>query len=1176
MDKAQLRHIFESSYNPDNWKWVMKDVFKAKVIHQQPVQLFLPSNDLALNAFELGNSTTTDDRLIGFYLVNLSPKPWIEINRVGLRTLLRNVYKNDVDGALIVFVQNDKWRFSFVSEIRERNEEGDIIKTETEPKRYTYLLGLGEICRTAADRFDLLQQNPISLVDIKDAFSVEKLNKEFFKKYKEYYELFYKYLAKPENGYRQLFLDENESDTIKQEKPVRDFVKILLGRIVFLHFLQKKGWMGVPADSKKWIGGDKHFIQNLFRTYTEKDKFHSKALCSLFFETLNTKRENDLVPETLNPHSSIRIPQSENPQSTIRNPQLKIPYLNGGLFDRDISYHEPIDFPKDYFSQLFDFFEQYNFTIDENSPDEQEVGIDPEMLGHIFENLLEENREKGAFYTPKEIVKYMCQESLIEYLCTHLCQSDDETLKSKLRKNVELLIRNNEVSEEFSGLQIAKDINKLLKEVKICDPAIGSGAFPMGLLKEIFETRRLLSHIVQPGKEFNASTIKKEIIQNSIYGVDLDIGAVEIARLRFWLSLVVDETEPHPLPNLDFKIMQGNSLLESFEGINLEKIAAVDSEDDNIIVSETGQLQLGGEFDKKVRQLTLFDKVSKENLNTLLTKYFDPDEWEKEHREKVNKTAVKKEINELVEGKIHFLIKMIKTDLEKKIKAKEEVWKQAGITDFNSLNPRSSDYKQYASLKARYEQIDNSENKLIDLQHTEVKPYFLWHLWFKDIFDKGGFDIVIGNPPYIQLQKNGGELAKLYEDQDFKTFDRNGDIYCLFYEKGYQILKQNGIHTFITSSQWKRAAYGKSLKEYFLTKNLLKLIDLGPGVFNNAIVDTNILIARNFTNSTALVGITINNIGEILTNESFISITTEIDQVWSVKNYEVVNLLTKIKNKSKPLMKWEIKINRGILTGLNEAFIINQEKKQELVNLDVNNEKIIKPLLRGRHIASFYTNWGGDYIIGTFPALKIDIENYPAIENYLTGFLPKLNQTGECFFNEEGIKVKTRKKTFNKWFETQDQIGFYKEFQKAKIIWKRIGSDLRFSYSEEEIYCLDSTCIATGEKIKFLTAFLNSKLSKFQLKETAPRTGMGDLLISVQALEPLPVYYPTENEQEKFEKLVDEIISIKKQNSSADTSSLEHQIDIMVYHLYELTYEEAKIIDPELREEDFEKYKIEK
>lgn len=422
MDKKHLQHnILEAPYNPVVWKDVMRQVFGAKRLLQIPDPIYISNRDIAEKAFELGNFDTADDRVIGIYEVHVQPGVRLGENRVGLRSLLKQVYK-DVDGALIVFVQGSKWRFSYVSEIKVLNEATKTIEDKkTEPKRYTYLFGEGEVCRTAADRFHGLIGKPIKLNDLYDAFSVDKLTKDFFKAYKEFYYRGVKHLS-DDNRYYNILIDKREQDKEKKEKPIRDFVKKLMGRIVFLHFLQKKGWMGCSVldtrekNEKIWKDGRKRFMQLLYKSFSDKEHFHSRCLRTLFFETLNTKR----------PDNIFSIPIYFDDEQT-EKVTTRVPYLNGGLFDKDVSVQHDFDFPSDYFKNLLDFFEQYNFTIDENDPYDSEVGIDPEMLGHIFENLLEENREKGAFYTPKEVVHYMCQESLLQYLRTHLpeCKEED-------------------------------------------------------------------------------------------------------------------------------------------------------------------------------------------------------------------------------------------------------------------------------------------------------------------------------------------------------------------------------------------------------------------------------------------------------------------------------------------------------------------------------------------------------------------------------------------------------------------------------------------------------------------------------------------------------------------------------------------------------------------------------
>jgi len=1132
MDKKNLQtEILEAAYQPEKWLEVLKLYFGAKKFHQTPKQILLPGNNLAEKAVEIGSFYTADERLIGIYEIQLTAKAWVERNRVGLRSLLRQVYKYDVDAALIVFVQADKWRFSYVSEIR--TEEG---KKETEPKRYTYLFGKGETSRTAADRFEKLKGKPIYLADLFEAFNVEKLNKEFFKTYKEFYQKGVAEIIERKTYYK-LLIDKKQEDEEKKEKPIRDFVKKMLGRIVFLHFLQKKGWMGVDVNNKAWDGGDIKFLQTLFANQKQKDKFLTTALRTLFFETLNTKRKNDLAPASL-------------------GAGIKLPYLNGGLFDKDNSFYNDIDFTADYFKNLLEFFEQYNFTIDENDPYDNEVGIDPEMLGHIFENLLEENKDKGAFYTPKEVVHYMCQESLIQYLRTHLpeCTEDESPATIALQNFIRNGIIGERTDKKNFVVQQAKRIEKLLDRVKVCDPAIGSGAFPMGMLQEIYKAKTNLDLTL------DHTEVKKQIIQNCIYGVDIENGAVEIARLRFWLALVVDETIPNPLPNLDYKIMQGNSLLESFEGVDLSNLADMEKEETFLSASKQ-QLELGADFSLKKQSMLVFDQKSKTQLYELISDYYNYDETT--NTKYKSKQFIKDEINGIVEGKLIAKFYLQKPKQEQKIKDIQNAIKANRIMAADAPGIRLRKEKNLEKLNKELSDKDNELEKLNsiieqlhELQSRTDKPYFLWHLWFKDVFDKGGFDIVIGNPPFIQMQKDGGELSKILQNEGYETYEKMGDVYAIFYELGFRLLSKKGIHTFITSSQWMRANYGKSLRKYFLKKNPLTLLELGPGIFESAVVDTNILVTKNEENKKQLCGIAIKEIKQInvFTTQAMQDMPYVSEEAWTILNPVKQRIKNKISLKGKALRDWNIKINFGIKTGLNEAFIIDADKKINLIKQDPKSAEIIKPILRGREIEKYFTEWDGGYLISTFPALNIDILKYKAVKKYLEGFLPKINQTGETFKNENGELEKTRKKTTHKWFETQDPITFYKELSKEKIIWKRIGSLLRFSYSDKEIYCLDSTCIATGEKIKYLTAMLNSKLCQYQLFETSPKTGMGDLIISVQALEPLLVYYPSEKEEKQIEKLVNKILELKKEK--LPTSNYENKIDALVFRLYKLTESE--------------------
>ena len=439
---------------------------------------------------------------------------------------------------MVVFDSGDHWRLSFIC---------DIKGEATSPKRYTYVFGSDDLLyRTPIERFNFLKKKGISFENLRTAFSVEALSDEFFDKYREQYADFIQYatgkrFVKVGSKWEEKVLGEPNTALMQafnhNEKKIRDYVKKMMGRITFLHFLQRKGWMCE----------DLNYMQNMFENSPYKNDYLDSVLEPLFFGILNTK-----------PAEREALFADYDWDKSLLNEWKDIPYLNGGLFERDEEDEPESRFPADYFKRLFQFFSEYNFTIDENDPNDAEVGVDPEMLGKIFENLLEDNKDKGAFYTPKEIVRYMCQESLIAYL-----ETNTSVAKDKIRKFV--------LSPE-DGVADIPDNKKpklltTLEEVKICDPAIGSGAFPMGLLNELLHCREVLS-----GERYDRAEIKKSIIQNNIYGVDIEKGAVDIARLRFWLSIVVDEETPSPLPNLDYKIMQGNSLIESFMGVDLSKL----------------------------------------------------------------------------------------------------------------------------------------------------------------------------------------------------------------------------------------------------------------------------------------------------------------------------------------------------------------------------------------------------------------------------------------------------------------------------------------------------------------------------------------------------------------------------------------------------------------------------
>ena len=1023
MEKEDYRKVIESGYNRESWQKLLYDIFHSKInFRANPIKED-SSSDIVKDAFFLGKINLSDNRSLGIYEVELGTYVDIERSRVQIRNLLINNWHNQgFDGAFIFcFKKNQSvLRFSYVSEFGEITENGDWVEHKTDTKRYTYYLGEGHRCRTAIDEFIKLKNSGLTLNDVTRAFSIEALSDRFFNGYRELYSDIITYITgkkmeKISGKWTEKIVGRPNSEIIKEfrefedpEKSIRDYVKKLLGRLVFLQFLQKKGWLGVPKNHP-WGDGDKEYTQTLWRQSHNQDDFVDSVL-EVLFNDLNEERGKDALAS-----------------SALLGNNVRIPYLNGGLFERDKQDETNFSLPKKFFDKIFDFFSEYNFTIDENDPDDAEIGIDPEMLGKIFENLLEDNKDKGAFYTPKGIVKYMCQESLISYLKTNT-----EIEEEKLRLFVQSPYENNNFSQHDKNLLI-----RYLKRVKICDPAIGSGAFPMGLLNILYSCRIALD------SDDSGANIKEQIIQNSIYGVDIDKGAVDIARLRFWLALMVDETQPRPLPNLDYKIMQGDSLLESYEGFDMSNIL---NSDDMFV-----QHAADGLKEKEEEFFSTHDINEKQNL--------------------------RHQINEIIKRCIS---------------------------------------------------ASNQNAASIDIPNSK---FFLWHTWFAKVFEEGGFDILIGNPPYIQLQNNGGRLANLYKGANYKTFARTGDIYCLFFERGWNLLKQGAHLCFITSNKWMRAGYGEETRNFLAQEsNPLQLIDFGGvKIFDTATVDTDIILLQKSSNkgktkacSVRDVGC-VNNVSEYLTRDRAFHQYTSKDS-WTILSPIELAIKKKIESAGTPLKDWNIKIYRGILTGYNDAFIITSEQRAEIIqNCKSTAERdatelVIRPILRGRDIKRYSYNYSDLYLIATFPSMHYDIENYPAIKQHLLKFdKRRLEQTGNRYA-ENGEIIIARKKTNNKWFETQDSISYWEEFSKQKIMYSEIVSGPQF-YLDSTGYFLPeaTTFIITGDHLDYLYKILNSQIitNIFKRYYAGGGLGLNGYRYKKAFLERLPIVKYTDSQLQK-------------------------------------------------------------
>ncbi|MBK9798528.1 MAG: Eco57I restriction-modification methylase domain-containing protein [Bacteroidetes bacterium] len=1161
MDFNSLRYNLQLPYQQKNWKEWLLQLFGQQISIETQAEKIVVQKGNAKSIERFASIALGDDKNIAVLDIKTTADIQIARNRVALRDIAFKLIDQDKYHGLLVFYHSDDdtqldYRLSFISSQTTIDEDGNFIQQSTNAKRYSFILGANESCTTATLRLLELKskvpsfrafeaQKGISLKDLTDTFSVEALNNEFFKKYKDiHYKRFWEYIAnKPE--YAALLLNTEETELTKQQKPIRDFVKKMLGRIVFLHFLQKKGWMGCPADNEVWKGGDKNFMLNLFSHFPTQQTFYSKGLTILFFKILNTDRrkKNDVMPKELhytNPNTKANA--------------YRAPFLNGGLFDDELPQTNAFDFPVDYFKDLFDFFSQYNFTIDENSPEEQEVGIDPEMLGHIFENLLEENKDKGAFYTPKEIVHYMCQESLIQYLRTHLpeCAEDE----SQATKAIETFIRKDDIGNRTDKKNFivtnAKRIEAILDKVKICDPAIGSGAFPMGMLQEIFKAKTTLDLTLDKAQ------VKKDIIRNNIYGVDLENGAVDIARLRFWLSLVVDEEVPQPLPNLDYKIMQGNSLLERFEEIDLSKVHTITR---TTTIYEP-QKDIFGNITNPQLKLTDNTVLRNNDLQKLMNDFFietDP----------VKKAEKKEKVNQTIHNHIDYNLELWQNALTIQI---------ANAPKLTDPSIKLATKRKIEKLHSDLEALNNTRKALHELENKTAKPYFLWHLLFADVFADGGFDIVIGNPPYIQLQKMGEDANRL-ERANYKTFTRTGDIYCLFYEQGFNLLKPNGVLTYITSNTWMRTKFGELMRNYFReqtqTISLLNFED--TKIFQTATVETNIILSKNNQQSTPFKAVAVKadyslgtNIYEYFQNNA-IEIKEPSDDGWIILSKDDFIIKTEIEKNGVQLKNWAVEILFGLKTGFNEPFFIDEETKQKLINEDKSSADLIKPLLRGRDIRKYAFSFDNEYIIFTHNGVKenekkgrIEIEridaekDYPAIYKHLLQY--KDESSPLAVKNNDG-SIKTlmnRADQGTYWYNLRD-CAFIDLFEKPKLVWLGISDKPAFAYDIEHYITAPANFLA-GERLKFLLVFLNSKLMEWYLDKITSSTGQGTNQWKKIYVEQLPIpKISDENINEKIETVSNYLIFLNDTtqppaNSFTDNTSIapvfEDVANMMVYELY--------------------------
>ena len=1076
----------------------------------------------------LGTFTSPESELADVLMVQLTETFKLERTRTALRDFVAHKLKRGdgednsyKEASLVAFVAPDSqsWRFSYVRmeyETKRDPRTGKIKPEErlTPARRYSYLVGEDEECHTAQTRFLSLLQNTTdrpTLAHIEEAFSVESVTKEFFREY------------------ARLFEDTEAAlaAVVKRDKTIRDdfkakgvssvdFAKKLLGQIVFLYFIQKKGWLGV-AKGGEWGDGPRNFLRQLAdRAVRETECLFNDVLEPLFYDTLATDRGHEAWCKTF---------------------ACRIPFLNGGLFEPLAGYDwetTEITLPNALFTNhtrteagdvgtgIFDVFDRYNFTVNEAEPLEKEVAIDPEMLGKVFENLIEENRRKGlgAYYTPREIVHFMCQESLINYLDITLnypttpigaatpqpekqlplfvdssekpkaraAQQEFTEVKQRAlvaRKDLEEWIRQSDQFAHYAAAiaagtkgdhypkppdsirKLSHEIDVLLRDITVCDPAIGSGAFPVGMMTEIVRARTALTPYFTDVAERTAYHFKRHAIQNSIYGVDIDAGAVEIAKLRLWLSLVVDEDDVQqikPLPNLDYKVVVGNSLLG---------------------------------FPFKSQRIQRIEKLK--------TDYFD------------------------------------ETDHEKKKRLKREI---------------DSELSQAFA---------NSKGSL----GYEVS--FDFQIYFSEVFyTNKGFDVVIANPPYVR-QEAIKELKPALKAAGYECFTGTADLLVYFYERGVKLLRDGGAIALITSNKFYRAGYGEKLRGFLARElTLHRLIDFGDAPVFEAIAYASILAGVRTAPSPDASALAYTWEKEMAFDRIAQIVPARGQQIrqselkpdgWRLESPAVLRLLEKLRRAGKPLGEYvNGRFFRGILTGLNGAFVVDRATRDRLIREHKSSAEILKPFLRGRDVKRWRTEFAEQYLVriessenkehpwsgkSEREAEKSFAATFPAIHEWFEEFRSALKKR-----DDQG-----------KYFWELRSCAYWKEFEQTKIVVPAITSRVEYAADYEKHFSNDKTSICVTSEPNYLLGLLNSKVLWWFIRQTAASKQGGFYEFKPMYVSTLSIPAAPSEKQKPVERLVGRILSAKQRDAGADVSAWERELDDLVFALYGLTPDEIKLVE---------------
>lgn len=1191
MTQQELKQIFQNPYQRKPWLEVLNNVFSKVDIFAQPQDLF-NDVDSVIEGSQIGLIQLTDDKNIAIFEVEVADNISILHNRKGLRDIAaKHIDQGIIHGALVFFYSQcqSEYRFTFIAKHTEFDDEGNLNKIQTHPKRYTYVLGT-PYCGTAVQRISSLagknQLTPLVIKDVIEAFSVEALTKEFY--------------SELSNWYFWALQNVKFPDDFEPDEEVRNATSTirLITRLMFVWFLKQKGL--IPDGLF-----DKEELKKILN-YSDKtgSTFYKAILQNLFFATLNTEMSGDkrkFINRQYGVQGFYRYERFFSNKERFLELTKDIPFLNGGLFENlDKNVGETNEIRIDCFSNkaanenrlsvpdylffdgaehadlnraygdsthgntkvrgLIEILKSYNFTIEENTPYEIEVALDPELLGKVFENLLASynpetkttaRKQTGSFYTPREIVNYMVDESIVAYLKSKLIEDaagiavignpqielfGNETRKgqlsleqkinssnwvgkeTELEDNLRLILAYNGDENPFD----VKDTALLIKAIdncKILDPACGSGAFPMGVLQKMVH---ILQKLDKDNSQWRELQRQKAIAETE---KAYNIGDKDERQKRL---LDIDETFDYNASDYGRKLY----LIENcIYGVDIQPIAV-----------QIAKLRFFISLVCDQKEDKNRDNLGIRPLPNLETKFVAANSLIG-----INRSGGVLRILEVVEKEKelaevrhkHFLARTPETKAKYRKKDEELRHHIATLLKNNGWGDA------VARLLADWNPYDQN-----------ISANFFDTEWMFGLLQ--GFDIIIGNPPYVAFQRMEVETKKALQNLKYKTFENTGDIYAIFYERGQQLLRDRGILSYITSRQWMQASYGKSLRKFLATDtNPIQLIDFGQAkIFEGATVFVNILLFEKAKNKNSLWACLIptdydvehgNLTAFFASNKQELKKLTE--NTWAVSNSQHIN--EQIEKIGKPIKKWkEIEFNAGIKTALNDAYHIQEDDRIDLINQDPKNAEIIKPLLRGKDIKRYnyeFENW---YLINAhngvreFNLPRVDVvKDYPTIYKHLQQWQTQLEERldkGEHWTNLRNC-------------------AFLLEFDKPKIVWIEISDRANYAYDDKGMYLTNSayflTCKSDNVSLKYLLAVLNSKVADFYFSQKTARIAGGRMRYTKQYVEQIPVPVIPIEQQKPFIALVDFILFLKKQPLHDSTDKImsfffEHVIDVAVTELF--------------------------